>query len=128
MLKRFDRNRIELSAVLCIACILLGCDGFSRIDGFVRDPDGKPISSARVELIEGDRNGEVYSGPVGEFKVGMTHAPFRVNLMLRVTKVGYKAASKKFSSGDGIREIEDILEPTTSPRESTFREVKTEPS
>jgi hypothetical protein len=109
-------------ALLCASSVvvfLVGCDGATFVRGVVRDSEGKPIPEANVKLTTGATTHEVRSTDDGEFEVGGTHAPFKVELTLSATKTGYKPFEKRISSSDGIHQTINIaLEPSSDSSSS----------
>jgi hypothetical protein len=87
---------------LILALSIAGCDGFTHIQGKVTDMNGKPIRGAAVKMktISGGRDDESTTEDDGSFSVGFTHAPFNVDLMLTVSKEGYKTVERRFKSAD----------------------------
>ena len=79
---------------------LFACDGFTHIQGRVTDTNGKPIEGAHVEMKTSGRREEVKTDSHGSFSVGFTHAPFNVDLVLTVSKDGYKTYEKSFKARD----------------------------
>ena len=79
---------------------LFACDGFTHIQGKVTDTSGKPIEGAQVEMKTGGARSQVKTDSQGSFNVSFTHAPFNVDLVLTVSKDGYKTFEKPFKSRD----------------------------
>ena len=90
----------SLSLVLLLS--FAGCDGFTHIKGKVTDTTGKPIQGAEVELktTSGGRDDKVKTSTDGSFSVGFSHAPWKVDLALTVSKDGYKTFEKRLTSED----------------------------
>jgi Carboxypeptidase regulatory-like domain len=116
------RNAVLAGAICGSLLLCSGCDGYTRLHGVIRDPNGIPISGA---LVVFNPKGSAYpkqttSSADGTYIVGSTHAPFgHVPLTLVVSKDGYKTVDKKFKSGDRIREMDVVLLPApTSPEKS----------
>ena len=86
--------------ILIVLLSLLACDGFTHIQGKVTDTNGKPIEGAHVEMKTGGRHEEVKTDTQGSFSVGFTHPPFNVDLVLTVSKDGYKTFEKSFRARD----------------------------
>ena len=110
---------IALLCVCSVVVFLLGCDGATFVRGVVRDSEGKPIPEANVKLTAGGITRETKSMDDGEFEVGGTHAPFRVQLTLSVTKAGYKPFEKLISSSDGVHQAIDVALEPSSDRSSS---------
>ena len=87
---------------LVLALFTAGCDGFTHLQGRVTDMNSKPIQGAEVEMktISGGRDDKSTTQVDGAFSVGFTHAPFNVDLMLTVSKEGYKTVERRFTSRD----------------------------
>ena len=85
---------------LVLLLTLSACDGFTHIKGKVTAASGKPIEGAQVEMktISGGRDDKVKTDRDGSFGVGFTNAPFNVDLVLTVSKDGYKTFEKRFKS------------------------------
>ena len=79
---------------------LFACDGFTHIQSKVTDTNGKAIEGARVEMKTSGRHEEVKTDSQGSFSVGFTHSPFNVDLILTVSKDGYKTFEKSFTARD----------------------------
>ena len=77
---------------------LFACDGFTHIRGKVTDTNGRPIEGAQVEMKTGGARSQVKTDSHGSFSVSFTHAPFNVDLVLTVSKDGYKTFEKPFKS------------------------------
>ena len=108
-------------AVAIFGSLLLcsGCDGYTRLQGTIRDANGFPVAGA---LVVFNPRGSAYpkhtqSSPEGTYDVGSTHAPSRhVLLTLVVSKDGYRTVqkefkSKEFKSGEHVRQMNIILLP-----------------
>jgi hypothetical protein len=96
---------MRIASIISIFVLLLcisACDGFTNLEGKVLDKNGKPIEGAFVEMktVSGGRKDETKSKADGTFSVGFTHAPFNVDLILKVSKVGYKTSETRFKSND----------------------------
>jgi hypothetical protein len=87
---------------LVLALFIAACDGFTHLQGKVTDMNGKPIQGAVVEMktISGGRDDKSKTEADGSFSVDFTHAPFNVDLMLTVSKEGYKTVERRFKSAD----------------------------
>jgi len=90
------------TVALCLVVLfcLAACDGFTHIGSRVTDTNGKPIENAQVEMKTGGRDGKVKTGADGSFSIGFSHAPFNVELVVTVSKEGYKTFEKRFSALD----------------------------
>ena len=90
----------KLLLLSALIFILSACDGFTHIKGKVVDENGKPVPGALVELKtdSGGRTDQARSEADGSFSVGFSHAPFKVDLTLTVSKEGYKIVETKFKS------------------------------
>jgi len=95
---RTAKRALSLLLLLSVA----GCDGFTHISGKVTDTNGKPIQGAEVRMktISGGRDDKVKTDTEGSFTVGFSHAPWNVDLLLTVSKDGYKTFEKQFKSAD----------------------------
>jgi hypothetical protein len=92
-------NRFLLAAgLLLLVSFLLSCDGHTRVSGHVFDSKGQPVEKALVILETGGRKFDIATRKDGSFVVGLTHAPFEVQLSLSVTKEGFKPCKETFSS------------------------------
>ncbi|HKR60208.1 MAG TPA: carboxypeptidase-like regulatory domain-containing protein [Pyrinomonadaceae bacterium] len=91
--------------ILSLALVLLmtACDGFTHIKAKVTDMKGKPIQGALVQMktMSGGRDDQSKTGTDGSFSVGFSHAPWSVDLLLTVSKDGYKTFEKRFKSEEG---------------------------
>lgn len=85
---------------LIVLLSLLACDGFTHIQGKVTDTNGKPIEGAHVEMKTSGHHEETKTDSHGSFSVGFTHPPFNVDLVLTVSKDGYKTFEKSFKARD----------------------------
>jgi uncharacterized GH25 family protein len=90
-----------ISIFLLLLCVI-ACDGFTHLKGKVLDKNGQPVEGALVEMktVSGGRKDETKSKSDGSFSVGFTHAPFNVDLILTVSKGGYKTSETKFKSSE----------------------------
>jgi len=93
---------------LIVLLSLLACDGFTHIQGKVTDTNGKPIEGANVGMKTSGHHEETKTDSHGSFSVGFTHAPFNVDLVLTVTKDGYKTFEKYFKARDA-KEFPSII-------------------
>ena len=110
---RYMRTRIRV-LTFTLVIFIAGCDGFTHIKGRVTDINGKPVQGALVEMktISGGRDDQLRSAADGSFEVGFSHAPWNVDLALKVSKEGYKTFEKRFKSADAEQFPETItLEP-----------------
>jgi hypothetical protein len=104
-----------LVAGLLLPC--LGCDGYTRVHGRIRDGSGLPVAGAVVVI---NPKGSAYpketkSSADGTYSVGSTHAPFRhVTLTLVVSKEGFKSVQKEFKSRENTRQMDIVLLPQSS--------------
>ena len=103
--------------LMCLAVLIfliLGCDGGSRVNGFVYDTENKPIENATVKF-ESVRKGEPeesyqsieQTDKNGRFECGFMHAPFEVQLKLTVSKAGYILYESQFSSREAQKKLEN---------------------
>ena len=81
---------------------LASCDGYTHIKGKITDTSGRPIQGAQVRMktISGGGDDNETTDADGFFSVAFTHAPYNVDLLLMVTKEGYKPVEKRFKSAD----------------------------
>jgi hypothetical protein len=96
---------MRVSSIIAIFLLLfcvLACDGFTHLKGKVLDKNGKPVEGAFVEMktVSGGRKDETKTEADGSFSVGFTHAPFNVDLILSVSKGGYKTYETRFKSSE----------------------------
>jgi hypothetical protein len=84
------------SALLIV--FLLSCDGHTSVHGHVFDSKGQAIERALVVLETSGRTFDISTGKDGSFNVGLTHAPFEVQLSLSVTREAFKPFKETFSS------------------------------
>jgi Carboxypeptidase regulatory-like domain len=110
---------------VCVAGALLlclGCDGYTRVHGTIRDASGFPIAGAVVVF---NPEGSAYPKQVtssldGTYSVGTTHAPVRhVPLTLVVSKEGYGTVEKDFKSRDHTLQMDIVLSKAGSGAAST---------
>ena len=107
-------KQLNFAVIILITAISVGCDGYTRLQGRISDSAGKPISNVRVTLTAGKWNRTVNSDENGLYKVGMTHAPFKVALSLTAEKDGYQKYEKRFYSTDHLRSLDITLPVETS--------------
>lgn len=92
----------------------IACDGNSRINGVLRDKEGKPVAEAtiRFEVVEKGDPKESYEDFLktdgkGVFHTSLMHAPFSgVRLRLTVFKEGFKASVIEFTSDEARRKLD----------------------
>ena len=91
---------VALGAILLLS--LMACDGFTHIEGRVTDTNGKPIEGAQVEMKtpSGNRDDKGKTDADGSFRVGFTHAPFTISLLITISKEGYKTFERRFTAGN----------------------------
>ena len=103
------------AAGLLLLC--LGCDGYTRVHGRIRDGSGLPVADAVVVF---NPKGSAYpketkSSADGTYSVGSTHAPSRhVTLTLVVSKEGYQSVQKEFRSRENTRQMDIVLLPQST--------------
>lgn len=95
------RNSSIVAIFLLLFCVL-ACDGFTHLKGKVLDKDGKPVEGAFVEMknVSGGHKDETRTEADGSFSVGFTHAPLNIDLILTVSKGGYKTFEIRFKSSE----------------------------
>jgi hypothetical protein len=93
--------------IVCLTLIVIlltsGCDGGTRLQGEVVDADNKPVAEAKVrlcELNETSRSSDSKTDESGRYTVMLMHAPFKIPLVVTVTKDGYKPFRKEFKAGE----------------------------
>lgn len=102
--------RIKTVALCLIVLLgLAACDGFTHIGSKVTDTSGKPIQDAQVEMKTGGRDEKTKTGADGSFSIGFTHAPFNVDLVVTVSKEGYKTFEKRFTARDASQFPQTIV-------------------
>lgn len=104
-----NRTSIRLLTATIVLC-LTACDGFTTIKGKVVDQSGKPIQDALVimETVSGGRKDEQKSKGDGSFTVFFSHAPFNIELTLKISKPGYKTFNKRFKASEAGEYSKDI--------------------
>ncbi len=109
---RFDRVLASF-----LAMVAIGCDGHTRVNGRVLNPDGKPIPEATVKFTpEPDKPGQGRSHDtttdgMGRFSVGITHAPTNtMPFLLEVSKDGFVRHEERLT-GTASYEKEIVLQP-----------------
>ena len=107
-------KQINFAVVILITAITVGCDGITSLQGHISDSAGKPISDVQVTLTQGKRSFTIKSDENGLYKVGMTHAPFKVALSINAEKDGYQKFEKRFYSTDHLRSLDITLPVETS--------------
>ena len=95
--------------VLTLGLLTTGCDGGTQIKGTVRDSRGVAVAGATVSLMVETHRAAVRTNDSGEYSIGTTHSPFRVEEMLQMEKAGYKRYSKPFSSSEHLRKLDVVL-------------------
>jgi len=89
---------IPLLGSLLVCFIFAGCDGHTRVKGYVYDTDENPIKDALVTLEYSNEKFDVRSDKDGAYDVGLVHGPFFAGLTLTATKEGYEPFKLSFSS------------------------------
>jgi len=97
---KIDVRSIATGFGFIVLLFLFACDGFTHIQSKVSDTNGKPIEGAHVEMKTSGHHEEVKTDNQGSFSVGFTHPPFNVDLVLTVSKDGYKTFEKSFKARD----------------------------
>lgn len=93
------KKYLSMLCILLSSLVLIACDGHTSVRGHVYDKKGKPIEGALVLIETGrDIKFDIQTDKEGYYAVGVTHAPFEVQLTLTVSKEGYKQYKKIFSS------------------------------
>ncbi len=85
---------VLISAALCT--FLVGCDGFTHINGIVKNSQGVPVPNVGIQLSADGRTIETVSSADGQFHIGMVHPPSNVRLKLLVKKDGYQPFTRAF--------------------------------
>jgi hypothetical protein len=119
---RLRRTALAISvAGLLLPC--LGCDGYTRVHGTIRDASGFPVAGAIVVF---NPKGSTYPKQTksladGTYTVGSTHAPFlHVPLTLVVSKEGYTTVGQEFNSTrEHVRLMDVVLLPEDSGAEKS---------
>ncbi|MCC6745085.1 MAG: carboxypeptidase regulatory-like domain-containing protein [Acidobacteria bacterium] len=85
----------------------LACDGASRLEGRIRDAEGRPIAGVNVVLrVNGRRDSETQSRDDGTYFIqSLGHAPSNdVSLSITAEQTGYVAYERRLTSGEAARE------------------------
>lgn len=112
----------QILLLMCAAIIggfLSGCDGGTHVKGIVLDSRDAPVADADVRLTTGELKREVKSSERGIFKIGMTHSPFNPELVLEVTKSGFRPFEKRFHANEHIASIIVTLDPLANVQENS---------
>ena len=87
-------------------CVFLttSCDGVTGFEGHVRDTSGHPIEGAKIVLKSESRvHRELTSAADGSYHILTTNAPFKFQMVLTVTKEGYKPFQKEFAANQDYK-------------------------
>ena len=109
----------KTATIICVCfplITLLGCEGITKLEGKITDPQNVPLQNADVKL---ELVGAVYpvlsestSDEQGKYEVMLTHAPSDdLNLKLKVSKAGYQTHTQSIKSGTSNRKLNLILKP-----------------
>lgn len=119
----------KLMALILMTLLLTGCDGFTTIEGTVKDVNGNPIKDVKLVLMLGGRKVENRASEDGSYSLSTSHAPFRVQPRLTATKKGYKPYQKEFPLAAGtIHKLDIILEAGSDTIEGQVEEKKVDES
>jgi hypothetical protein len=83
---------------LVLSVILAGCDGHTRVKGYVYDRHDNPIKDALVTLEYSTHKFDARTDKDGAYDVGLVHGPFFATLTLTTTKEGFKPFKLRLSS------------------------------
>ena len=100
----------KLAILILSALLLTGCDGFTSIDGSVKDTENKPLEGVTLTLeTSSSRAVEDKSKADGRYSLHTSHAPFRVQPKVTASKKGYKPYQKLFPLAAGTKHELDIV-------------------
>ena len=93
-----EQKGLHILFCLVLSVILAGCDGHTRVKGYVYDRDDNPIKDALVTLEYSTHKFDALTDKDGAYDVGLVHGPFFASLTLTATKEGFKPFKLPFSS------------------------------
>ena len=101
-------------AVLLVAMLLAGCDGYLSVQGRALDPAGKPIAGASVSLMTYGHSrcilkNDCTTDATGRYEVGLVGEPIaKVAHTLIVSKDGFKTHCESLQLQAGKPPVKDI--------------------
>lgn len=103
---------------------LIGCDGYTHINGIVKNQNGAPVPNVDVVLATGERSVQALSSSDGRFYVGMVHAGTNVKLTLSLTRDGYEPFHKALQSRDRLTSLDITLQQLPEPTVGQVRKLR----
>ena len=103
-------------AILAAGVVASGCDGFTRAEGRVTDPDGRPLRNAHVTLRRALASKSFETDSLGRFAITMTHGGGIEHATVEACAAGYQVARREFmDTSAALRALEFQLVPAAEP-------------
>jgi hypothetical protein len=104
-------SKCFLSFGITVLLFTFGCDAWTKAQGTIRDPGGKPIQDAVITMKVGKDSRDFHSFEDGRFMVQMWQPPFKQDVTLTVTKPGYVSFEKQFKGPGTFKDFDIVLKP-----------------
>src|SRR6266850_1919800 len=98
-MRTFEHRTALRFVVVVLSLVLVGCDGYVKVRGAVRNSRGEPVAGAKIHVTNMDQYWRTESRADGCFDRSRTTDPMHSSEPLTVVAPGYKAASAKVRTG-----------------------------